>query len=485
MTFYFYDLETTGLRPFADRIIQFGGQRVDANLEPLEEPQSFYIKLASDILPSPGAVLVHQILPHQANSEGVSEAQFVDWLNEYVYHQDTVYTGFNSIPFDDEFMRSLHWRNFADDSPILQQSLDIYRLAVLTADLRPEGIKWPEPSASGKLDRTLTGLTQANQLQDDTHPAHSAQGDVLATIALAKLIKKVQPKLFDHCLNLLQPAVVADIISQQPFVYNYHNSAFKTRTTLATVLSEHPTKVGCYIVYDLRCPVQNWSQMTADQIVLALQKRSARTDSTPIPFSILDINRAPVVAPENVLDASSRARLNLTNDTIKQHWQQVQQSSLNRLISDAFLKLSQLTSSTLNFEQALAATPVSDADAARRRQVRATAPAQLTQLDLPFDNANFKRLQFLYQARNFPHTLSADQLNEWESYRQQIFFQDQPGLFDVYSKELQRQASRLDPDVDIEKYNLLEDLQVYVSGILPPGQPRSSSFASSARFTRD
>ena len=54
-TFYFYDLETSGISPHSSRIMQFGGQRTDIDLKPIGAPDNLLIKLTPDILPEPDA----------------------------------------------------------------------------------------------------------------------------------------------------------------------------------------------------------------------------------------------------------------------------------------------------------------------------------------------------------------------------------------------------------------------------------------------
>ena len=44
-SFYFYDLETTGLSAQKDRVMQFAGQRTNLELKPIGEPDNFYIKI--------------------------------------------------------------------------------------------------------------------------------------------------------------------------------------------------------------------------------------------------------------------------------------------------------------------------------------------------------------------------------------------------------------------------------------------------------
>ena len=63
-SFYWYDLETTGTNPKWDRIIQFAGVRTDTELNIVDEPKTFYVRLSDDVLPNPEAVsYTHLTLP--------------------------------------------------------------------------------------------------------------------------------------------------------------------------------------------------------------------------------------------------------------------------------------------------------------------------------------------------------------------------------------------------------------------------------------
>ena len=113
-TFFFYDLETSGLSARDDRIMQFAGIRTTLELEPIGEPYNILVKLNDDTLPSPDALMVTGITPQQTTADGITEAEFAKLLMEEVFTPDTITVGFNSIRFDDEFIRHLFWRNFYD-----------------------------------------------------------------------------------------------------------------------------------------------------------------------------------------------------------------------------------------------------------------------------------------------------------------------------------------------------------------------------------
>ena len=82
-------------------------------------------------------------------------------------------------------------------------------MKVYSYAFRPDGITWPlkeDGSPSFKLEQ----LTVANGLSHEK--AHDAMSDVYATIAMAKLIKQQQPKLYDYYFNLRRKQAVSDQI---------------------------------------------------------------------------------------------------------------------------------------------------------------------------------------------------------------------------------------------------------------------------------
>jgi exodeoxyribonuclease-1 len=52
-TFFFYDLETSGLSAQDARIMQFAGIRTDEHLTTIGESYNVFVKLSDDTLPSP------------------------------------------------------------------------------------------------------------------------------------------------------------------------------------------------------------------------------------------------------------------------------------------------------------------------------------------------------------------------------------------------------------------------------------------------
>ena len=113
-TFYFYDLETSGFNPRDARIMQFAGQRTDMQLKPVGEPHNVLIKMTEDTVPEPDAVLITGITPQKTIADGITAAEFLKLFHTEIATHGTIFVGYNSVRFDDEFMRFLHYRNLYD-----------------------------------------------------------------------------------------------------------------------------------------------------------------------------------------------------------------------------------------------------------------------------------------------------------------------------------------------------------------------------------
>ena len=199
---FWYDFETTGIQPHSDRPMQVAGIRTNEQLEEIDQPLNIYCQLAEDILPHPMASVVTGIGPDLLQREGLLEVDFIEQLHQQLIRPNTCTAGFNSIRFDDEMTRAGLYRNFYDPYAREWQGhnsrwdmLDVLRCVWA---LRPEGINWPEQD--GRVSFKLENVTAANHIAHGQ--AHDALADVRATIAVARLVRERQPKLFDYLYAL-------------------------------------------------------------------------------------------------------------------------------------------------------------------------------------------------------------------------------------------------------------------------------------------
>lgn len=183
-TYLFYDLETTGLNKAFDQILQFAAIRTDEEFKELER-YNIIVNLRPDVIPSPGASITHRISIAKTKT-GVSEYEAVKKIHELINEPDTVSLGYNTLGFDDEFLRISFYRNLLP--PYTHQYAngckrsDLLPLTAIYKLFKPEVIKWPE--VNGRPTLKLEHISSLNRLA--VGQAHDALVDVEATVELAK-----------------------------------------------------------------------------------------------------------------------------------------------------------------------------------------------------------------------------------------------------------------------------------------------------------
>jgi exodeoxyribonuclease-1 len=476
-SFFFYDLETTGFDPRSERIMQFAGQRTDLELKPIGEPVNVLIKLTPDILPSPDAIMITGITPQQTIADGVTEAEFLKIFYDEVVKPGTIFIGFNSIRFDDEFMRFLHYRNFYDayewhwaDSCSRWDLLDVVRM---TRALRPEGIEWPF-APDGKPANRLEYLTTVNKLSHDQ--AHDALSDVHATIAVAQLIRNKQNDLFEYLLGMRDKKKTCELVeSGQPFVYTSGKyPGANLHTTVAVKVADHPQS-GCDLVYDLRHDPTPFLEMSAEEMVAAW-RYTKDPDALRLPVKTIKYNRCPAVAPLGVIkDQATQDRINIDLGTVSKNMAILKKhkKEFASKVVEALQKLEderKVTQTSLVPDEAVADGQLYDgfidnADKQTMRAVRAAAPEELSQLVDEFKDDRLKSLLPLYKARNYPSALTGEERAEWEAFIKRRLFEG--GSSSRLAKYFARLAELAEGKVTNEQRFLLEELQLYGQSIMP------------------
>jgi len=465
-TFFFYDLETSGLSPRDDRIMQFAGIRTTMDLEPIGEPYNILVKLNDDTLPSPDALMVTGITPQQTQADGYTEAEFAKFLVEEIFTPDTIAVGFNSIRFDDEFVRHLLWRNFYDpyewtwkDGRSRWDILDVTRM---TRALRPEGIEWP--FVDGKAANKLELLTKLNGI--DHLKAHDALSDVEALIAVTGLIKNKQPQLYSYLLKIRDKKEVKKLINlddKQPFVYvsGRYDSEFHKATVAFPLTSSRNSNI---VVYDLRhdpTPFINLSLADLEKRMYASWEERQEAGFMQIPVKELQYNRAPAVAPLGVLEQSDGwKRVSLTEETITKHRNiLLSNPSFAENVRTVFEKRPEFPRSS-DPEAQLYDGFVSNVDTLRIEKVRQADVQQLADLHPDFNDERLSPLLLHYKARNYPRSLAEEEAVLWEAWRAERITKQLPG----FVKRLQELSAKIS---DEDKRFILEEMQLWAESIVP------------------
>ena len=468
-TFFFYDLETSGLSARDDRVMQFAGTRTDMELNPIGEPYNLLVALNDDTLPSPDALMVTGISPQKTLDEGYTEAQFAKTLAEEIFTPDTIAVGFNSVRFDDEFVRHLLWRNFYDpyewcwkDGRSRWDLLDVVRM---TRALRPEGIEWPV-DAEGKPTNRLELITKANGITHEA--AHDALSDVEALIDVTRLIKTKQPQLYDYLLKVRGKKEVQALVNlddKKPFVYasgRYENEWNKI--TVAFPLAPAPN--SNVLVYDLRYDPTPFIALSekelADKVFASWEDRQ-KDDFVKLPVKQLQYNRCPAVAPLGVLAAGDGwAKVGLDEATIAKHSKLLlAHPEFAERLRSVFERKREYPAST-DPEAQLYDGFLNDRDRLRVETVRNASERELADFHPEFVDERLTPLLLHYKARNFPGVLSESEIAQWEEWRAARLQRQLPG----FMKSLQR----LSATADDAKQFILQELQLWAESILPGEQ---------------
>lgn len=435
-TFFFYDLETSGLSAREDRIMQFAGIRTDMNFQQLGQPVNILVKMTDDTLPSPGAIMVTKITPQSTLSDGLTEAEFARFVTEEIFIPGTCAIGYNSVRFDDEFMRHLFWRTFYDpyewqwkDGRSRWDLLDVVRL---TRALRPEGINWPI-NEKGAATNRLELITKLNGISHEH--AHDALSDVEALISVTKLIHDKQPQLYDYLFKMRGKKAVQSLVNLErpaPFVYaSGRYSAEHDKTTVAYPIA--PAKNGNVLVFDLRYNIEELliseegGVQSGDPAHAAkaadVGSPSARQDPRSITFfpvvKTLCYNKCPAVAPIGVLEKEDGwSKIGLSQE-------QIEKNLAALLKHPEFIeKMRTLDEEKPEFPPAIDAESalydgfLNDPDRIQCELVRNTDASRLADFQPPFIDERLPELFLHYKAKNFPNSLSEEEVAEWEKYRQ-------------------------------------------------------------------
>lgn len=435
--------------------MQFAGQRTSMNLKPIGEPVNILVKMTDDALPSPKAIAVTKITPQKTLEEGISEAEFCRLVTDEIFTPGTCAVGYNTVRFDDEFMRATFWRNFYEpyefewkDERSRWDMLDVVRLV---RALRPEGITWPFRE-DGKPTNRLELLTKENGLSHEH--AHDALSDVYATIAVAKLIREKQPKMFEYLFKMRGKREVAKLVSltdPKPFVYasgRYSNEFNKTTVAFPLTAGRN----GNVVVFDLRFDPEEVSS----------------EDLFPI-VKELCLNKCPAVAPVSVLEAkgedgiSGWERIGLTREKVEENLRKlVARPEFAEQVRSELEKRPEFVPAE-EPEGALYDGFLNDADRVKVAAVRAAsatidaggakvdAAAKLADFHPEFADPRLPELLLHYKGRNFPKSLSEAEMEKWETYRR---------------ARLERQAPKfLEEFAEIEDDFIKEELMLYFQSL--------------------
>ncbi len=471
---YWYDYETFGADPVRDRPAQFAGQRTDEALNPIGDPQLLYCRPANDFLPQPMACLITGITPQLAGEKGMCEAGFIDRIRQAFLQPHTTLCGYNNVRFDDEMTRHTLYRNLFD--PYEHEwrhgnsRWDLIDVMRLTYALRPQGLRWPKRD-DGAPSFRLEDLTRANDIPHQG--AHDAMADVQATIELARLLKSAQPRLYAYCFDHRRKRdiqLLIDLDEPRPLLHVSEKYP-ATRGCLAVVtpVGLDPGNPNAVIVVDLN---------TNPEPLLTLDPDSLRerlfTPGAKLPSNVerpglktIRVNRCPVVAPFSALQPDDADRLGIDLDTCRKNLDIILQNlaHLKTILPQVY---AHQDTETIDDPDLLLYRGgfFGEDDRRRMESLHRLSPEQLATANIKFDDPRLPEMLFRYRARNWPETLTAEELKRWEQFRLRRLTCSDAGA-SITLDEFRAELKRLGSETIQSKMPILQSLETYAREIVP------------------
>jgi exodeoxyribonuclease-1 len=483
-SFYWHDYETFGVDPKRDRAVQFAGVRTDFDFNVIDDPLVIYCQLSDDTLPQPEACVVTGITPQIGIEKGVCEAEFIAAIHHEMAKKGTCTLGYNNLRFDDEVTRNLLYRNFYDPYAREWQQgnsrWDLMDLMRTGYALRPDGIKWPA-NEEGKVSLKLDQLTVENGIEHST--AHDALSDVYATIELAKLIKRAQPRLFQFLLDNRGKKAVSNLLQLGSYTPVVHVSGMygvdKQYLALVLPLCQHPTNNNGIIVYDLSISPDELLQLSAGEIQIRLftPQSDLPEGVNRIPLKTVHINKCPVITPLAVLRPEDAIRLNINVKQAIEHVKMIQKSI--SLVS----KIREVFSTSMGYEAITDPDLMiytggffSTRDKAIAEEIRGLSIEQLSDYKVVADDDRLAEMFFRYQARNYSDTLSAASKKKWLNFCRSRLCDDSSDGFMGFL-EYERKLSNLQQQEGINS-EVIKSLQEYAEQLKVKLQLKSAVIIS-------
>ena len=284
--FVFYDFETSSSNKYWGQIIQIGAILTNDNLDELDRFDA-RCRLSPGIIPEAMALIVNKTSPTMLKKSNLSHyemiRQFVDILKRW---GKATYIGFNSIEFDEEFLRSTLFQTL--EYPYITSTNGNTRGDMLSLS-RAANLYYPKTlkNSVNEKGNDVYKLDQMAPLNGIDHgDAHSAIGDVIATLGIAKLIAKKAPNVWKASLKTLDKNETLNLIRKETLFCTNEYFYGKSRPYIQTFVCQHP-QYQWPLCFDLRHDPNIYLNMPIQELTAAMKKqpkfiRTVRHNKHPV-----------------------------------------------------------------------------------------------------------------------------------------------------------------------------------------------------------
>lgn len=407
MAFVFYDLETSVLDTRFDQILHFAAIRTDADLVE-EQRVEFRCRLDRHILPHPQALVVTRRTLDEVRSPAlVSHYAMMRQVAQLIERwSPATIVGFNSIRFDEMMLqhglyRTLHDpyltsrnRNTRADALTLCRAIAFFSQGVLNVPVDGEGHRRFK----------LKQLHAANC--DRAFEAHSAMGDVEATLDLCRLIKERDDEGWSRFLRFSSKAAAASLIDDGDPFGTVRFRGNQALAASAVLIGRKPGDANMRFCLDLSSNLNALAALPDD----ALAERLAAADS---PLFRLRVNACPALC--DIWDLPAAARPDLDDGVCAERAARVtQEPALGARILTVALASECAFERSEHVEAQLYGELLPDADLELARAFHAADWADRPLIAARFADDRWRRLAQRLLFLEAPHLLPEDRRASFE-----------------------------------------------------------------------
>ena len=286
MNYIFYDFETTGRESNWDQIIQVGAVLTNSNFQEIDRFEA-RCSLRPGIIPYPQAILVNKSTVEDLTETNLSHFSLIElMLKKFKSWGIAIYIGYNTISFDEEFLRKSLFKSLYDPYLTINNGnkrADLLNIIRANHVYYPDSIKIPL-NDKGKLSFKLDQIAPFNGINDFS--AHDAIGDSIATIKLAALINQTSPKLWEASL-ITTNREDTNIFMQDNKIFCITETFYgKTVPFVVSLLCFHPIYKWAQC-FDLKNDPEDYINLTQESLEHFMSKspkiiRSVRNNKSPI-----------------------------------------------------------------------------------------------------------------------------------------------------------------------------------------------------------
>jgi len=268
----FYDFETCSSNVSYGQIIQAAAVLVNDNFQELDRYEA-RCKLNPGVVPEAMALLVNKTTPKILKETNLSHYQMVrQMVDKFKDWKNSIFIGWNNINFDQEFFRRTLFKNL--EYPYLtntngNEAGDLFSLARACHLYYPNSLKTPISDKNNPVFK-LEKLAPMNGIKHDD--AHSAIGDVLATIEIAKILSKKAPNVWKASLMTTNKDKSYQLIKNEQLFCTDFFYYGKSIPFVLTFVCQHP-QWGYPMCFDLKSDPAYYFNLSISQLKKELEKK--------------------------------------------------------------------------------------------------------------------------------------------------------------------------------------------------------------------